>query len=128
MLVATAASANTCWDKQLPHKPNKRGRDGHAHEKLNRLVLERYRNIFEPSSSVDEQCALQKDEEDATWFGVGRNGAGDRVFEDYGRYATLMADSLSPTPRLRYPQLVSFIGQTGKPSQLSLLLCRLVTK
>lgn len=114
---------NTCWDKQPAHKPKKRGLDGHAHKKINRLVEERYRNIFEPpSSSTDEQDALYKDEEDATWFGIGHNGAGDSVFEDYGRYTTLMAESLSPTPRVRYPHLVSFIGQTGNSSQLSLLL------
>lgn len=113
---------DTCWDKQPPHKPNKRGSDGHAHEKIDRLVVERYRNILEPPSSIDEQDALYKDDEDTTWFGIGRNRAGDPVFEDYERYATLMAESLPQTPRVRYPQLVSFIGQTGKPSQLSLLL------
>lgn len=118
---------DTCWDKQPPHKPNKRGSDGHAHEKLDRLVVERYRNILEPPSSTEEQDALYKDDEDTTWFGIGRNQAGDPVFEDYGRYATLMAESLLLTPRVRYPQLVSFIGQTGKSSQFRLLLCTLLT-
>lgn len=118
---------DTCWDKQRPHKPNKRGSDGHAHEKIDRLVVERYRNILEPPSSIEEQDALYKDDEDTTWFGIGRNRAGDPVFEDYERYATLMAESLPRTPRVRYPQLVSFIGQTGKSGQLSLLLCTLLT-
>lgn len=113
---------DTCWDKQPAHKPKKRGFDGHAHEKIDRLVVERYRNIFEPPSSIDKQDALYKDEEDATWFGIGHNRAGDPVFEDYGRYTTLMAESLLPTPKVRYPHLVSFIGQTGKSSQLRLLL------
>lgn len=111
---------DTCWDKQTAHKPKKRGFDGPAHEKIDRLVVERYRNIFEPSSSTDEQDALYKDEEDATWFGVGRNRAGDPVFEDYGRYTTLMAESLLPTPSVRYPYLASFIGQTGNLSQFCL--------
>lgn len=113
---------DTCWDKQPAHKPHKRGLDGHAHERIDRLVVERYRNILEPSSSIHGQDALHKDDEDTTWFGIGRNRADDPVFEDYGRYAMLMADSLSPTSKIRYPQLVSFIGQTGKPSRLSLLL------
>lgn len=118
---------DTCWDKQRPHKPNKRGSDGHAHEKIDRLVVERYRNIFEPSASIDEQDAMYKDDEDTTWFGISRNRAGDSIFEDYERYATLMTESLSSTPGIRYPQLVSFIGQTGKSSQLSLVLCTLLT-
>ena len=70
---------DTCWDKQPAHKPKKRGFDGHAHEKIDRLVVERYRNIFEPPSSTDKQDTLYKDEEDATWFGIGRNRAGDCV-------------------------------------------------
>lgn len=113
---------DTCWDKQPAHKPKKRAFDGYAHEKVDRLVVERYRNIFEPPSSIDNQDALYKEEEDATWFGIGHNRAGDPVFEDYGRYTTLMAESIMPTPKVRYPHLVSFIGQTGKSSQPSLPL------
>ena len=68
---------DTCWDKQPAHKPNKRGTDGHAHERIDRLVVERYRNILEPSSSTQEQESLHKDDEDTTWFGIGRNRADD---------------------------------------------------
>lgn len=118
---------DTCWDKQPPHKPNKRGSDGHAHEKIDRLVVKRYRDILEPPSSIDEQEALYKDDEDTTWFGISHNRAGDPVFEDYERYATLMGESLPQTHGVRYPQLVSFIGQTGKSSQLSLVLFTLLT-
>lgn len=113
---------DTCWDKQPAHKPKKRGLNSHAHRKIDRLVDERYRIIFEPpSTSTDEQDALYKDEEDATWFGIGHNRAGDPVFEDYGRYTTLMAESLSPTSIVRYPHLVLFIGQTG--IQANLVYC-----
>ena len=104
---------DTCWDKQPAHKPKKRATDGHAHEKIDRLVVERYRNILEPSSNTQGQESLHKDDEDTTWFGIGRDQADDPVFADYGRYATLMAESLSEAHKLRYPQLVSFVGQTG---------------
>lgn len=106
-----------CWDKQPAHRPNKRG----LHERIDRLVVERYRNILESSSSIQDQDALHKEDEDTTWFGIGRNRADDPILEDYGRYATLMAESLSVTPIVRYPQLVSFVGQTGKSSQSCLL-------
>lgn len=102
-----------CWDKQPAHGPKKRG----LHEKIDRLVVERYRNILESSSSIQDQHVLHKEDEDTTWFGIGRNGADDPIFEDYGRYAALMAESLPVTPMVRYPQLVSFVGQTGKSSQ-----------
>lgn len=119
---------DACWDKQPAHKPKKRDFDGQPHEKIDRFVVERYRNIFELPSRTDEQDALYKDEEDATWFGTGRNLAGDPVFEDYGRYTTLMAESLLPTPRVRYPHLVSFIGQTGMSSQPCLLFLNFLTQ
>ena len=105
---------DTCWDKQPAHKPKKRGSDGRAHERIDRLVVERYRNILEPTSDSQEQEYLHKDDEDTTWFGVGRNEADEPVFEDYGQYATLMAESLSETHKIRFPQLVSFVGQTGR--------------
>ena len=102
-----------CWDKQPSHKPKKRGVDGLEHEKIDKLVVERYRSILEPSSNSEEQDALHKDDEDTTWFGVDRDKSGDPIFEDYGRFAALMLDSLSEAGTIRRPQLVSFIGQTG---------------
>lgn len=35
------------------------------------------------------------------------------VFQNYGRYQTIMSNSLTDGIGQRYPQLVSFIGQTG---------------
>lgn len=102
-----------CWRAQVQHRPGKRGPDGLPHEKTDLRVVSRLRNILEPSLDPHAQRALHRVDEDTTWFGIGRNGSNDPVFQDYGRYATIMADSL-PSERLsRYPQLVSFIGQTG---------------
>ena len=105
---------DTCWDKQPAHKPKKRATDGQAHEKIDRLVVERYKNILAPTSDRKEQEDLHRDDADTTWFGVSRNEADEPVFNDYEQYARLMADSLSEAHKIRYPQLVSFIGQTGK--------------
>ncbi|KAL8777571.1 MAG: hypothetical protein Q9213_007807 [Squamulea squamosa] len=104
---------DTCWDKQPAHRPKKRGADGYGHERIDKLVVERYRSILEPSSNAEEQEALHRDDEDTTWFGIGRDDADDPVFEDYGRFAALMQDSLPRPGAVRHPQLVSFIGQTG---------------
>ena len=102
-----------CWDKQPAHKPKKRGADGYGHERIDKLVVERYRSILEPSSNAEEQETLHREDEDTTWFGIGRDRADDPVFEDYGRFAALMQDSSSKPGVIRHPQLVSFIGQTG---------------
>ena len=103
----------TCWGKQPAHKPRKRGADGYGHERIDKLVVERYRSILEPSSNAEEQEILHQEDEDTTWFGIGRDNADEPVFEDYGRFAALMQDSLSRPGAVRHPQLVSFIGQTG---------------
>ncbi|KAL8968226.1 MAG: hypothetical protein Q9183_002563 [Haloplaca sp. 2 TL-2023] len=103
----------TCWVKQPAHKPRKRGADGYGHERIDKLVVERYRSILEPSSNVEEQEMLHQEDEDTTWFGIGRDNADEPVFEDYGRFAALMQDSLPRPGAIRHPQLVSFIGQTG---------------
>ena len=103
-----------CWQRQLQHSKKKRGPDGLPHEKTDRAVVERLRRILEPSSNPEEQRLLHQDDEDTTWFGIGRNAANKPNFQDYGRYATIMAESLTPRQSVRYPHLVSFIGQTGK--------------
>ncbi|KAI4241802.1 MAG: hypothetical protein L6R40_004348 [Gallowayella cf. fulva] len=114
------AFCDTCWDKQPAHKPRKRGADGYGHEKIDKLVVERYRSILEPSSNVEEQEALHRDDEDTTWFGIGRDHADGPVFEDYGRFSALMQESMSRPGAVRHPQLVSFIGQTGNCPILSM--------
>ncbi|KAL8916178.1 MAG: hypothetical protein Q9172_006425 [Xanthocarpia lactea] len=98
---------------QPAHKPRKRGADGYGHERIDKLVVERYRSILEPSSNAEEQEALHRDDEDTTWFGIGRDHVDGPVFEDYGRFAALMQDSLPKPGAVRHPQLISFIGQTG---------------
>lgn len=56
---------------------------------------------------------LHIEDKDTTWFGMVRNNQNSPVFQDYGRYSSIMADSNSGEFKNRYPQLVSFIGQTG---------------
>jgi energy-coupling factor transporter ATP-binding protein EcfA2 len=87
--------------------------DGMPHEKANPAVVQRFRDILNPPKSPLEQEALHREDESTTWFGLTRD-EDDRVsLQDFGRYAAIMADSNPGTNQLRYPQLVSFIGQTG---------------
>jgi hypothetical protein len=102
-----------CWAKERSHKPGKLGPDGLPHEKAEVSVVNRLKETFNPPSDPEIQSRMHIEDEDATWFGIGRDGANRPIFQDYGRYATLMANSSTGEHAARYPQLVSFIGQTG---------------
>lgn len=102
-----------CWSKQLQHRTGRTGPDGLPHEKANPVIVQRLKDILTPPAGKAEQQSLHVEDEDTTWFGLGRNSQNVPVFQDYGRYSTIMADSNTGDFKFRYPQLVSFIGQTG---------------
>lgn len=104
---------DTCWHMQGPHKPGRKGPDGLPHEKADPNIVKRLKEILNPPTDLAEQQSLHVEDEDTAWFGVGRDSTGRSILEDFGRYATIMADSNTGEYRLRYPRLVSFIGQTG---------------
>ena len=95
------------------------------HEKTDPFVVQRLKSILNPTKRSEEIQKLHKADEDTKWFGVTRDSTGRPNFEDYGRYATLMA-SISPREGLgsRYPQTVSFIGVTnaGKSTLINMLI------
>jgi energy-coupling factor transporter ATP-binding protein EcfA2 len=101
-----------CWPRQVPHKKGKLGGNGLPHTKADRAVVNRLDRAFHPPSDRSEQKVLHEDDQDTTWFSVERRDGELPVLCGHGRYAALMASS--PMGRSsRYPQLVSFIGQTG---------------
>jgi energy-coupling factor transporter ATP-binding protein EcfA2 len=102
-----------CWDRQAPHKPGRKGPDGLPHEKADPAIVERLKSILTPPKEQTEQQMLHVEDEDTTWFGMARNHLNQPIFQDYGRYPAMMADCNSGEYSLRFPQLVSFIGQTG---------------
>jgi hypothetical protein len=105
-----------CWSKWILHADGAVGWDSRPHEKSNPQVVQRLRQILEPSrTETDHETELITDE-DTTWFGVGRDASNQPIFQDHGRFATLMSESQTPDVGERWPQLVSFIGQTGKGS------------
>lgn len=66
-----------------------------------------------PSKDPEVQQFLHLEDKDTIWFGVARDETQQPIFQDYGRYATIIADSTTGDHKLRYPQLVLFVGQTG---------------
>ncbi|KAI0888236.1 uncharacterized protein GGS22DRAFT_95044 [Annulohypoxylon maeteangense] len=118
---------NDCWSQWVLHLPGAVGYDNRPHEKANAQVVQRLRQILEPSKNEnDHEQELQSDD-DTTWFGVGRDSANQPVFQDHGRFANLMSESQTQDLGNRYPQLVSFIGQTGagKSTLIKMLIDRL---
>jgi hypothetical protein len=112
---------STCWLLQGQHRPGKVGLDGLPHEKTDVEVVKNLKAILEPPSNPEALRKLHRQDEASTWFGVVRSESIHPVtgkflpeFKDFGRYATLMAESRPPNGAARYPQLVSFIGQTSK--------------
>lgn len=106
---------DVCWERQGPHRPGKVGLVDHLpHEKTERDIYERLVPILEPSDDVSELMRLHVEDQDTTWFGVEKDETGEPNFLDHGRYNALMAETKQPNTGPRYPQLVSFVGQTGQ--------------
>jgi len=109
-----------CWSKWILHADGAVGWDSRPHEKSNPQVVQRLRQILEPSRTEGEHENELLGDEDTTWFGVGRDSTNQPVFQDHGRFATLMSESQTRDVGQRWPQLVSFIGQTGMLNSPSL--------
>ncbi|KAI0913516.1 hypothetical protein F4823DRAFT_558846 [Ustulina deusta] len=83
------------------------GRNGYC-------TLQRLRQILDPKrNDHDHEKELQHND-DTTWFGVERDSSNQAIFQDHGRFTTLMTESHTSELGNRYPQLVSSIGQTEK--------------
>lgn len=105
---------NACWDKVLPHRLRRRAPDDVPHEKTNYHIAEKIQAVLEPRITAEERQELHRKDENTTWFGVAKNEMEDIVFQDCGRYASLMASCSSRRRDPQYPGLVSFVGQTGR--------------
>ncbi|KAI1453420.1 hypothetical protein F4805DRAFT_443421 [Annulohypoxylon moriforme] len=107
------AFCDTCWPKWVLHVPGAIGWGGKPHEKADPVVIEKLRQILEPvRTEAEHEAELIRDRE-TTWFGFGRDSSGHPIFQDFGRFAAIMSESHSSRITDRYPQLVSFIGETG---------------
>ena len=124
-----------CWRKQPLH--NKQPKPGSLpHEKTDPSVAKKIEGVLNPQLEEEQREKLHSDDIDTTWFGVMREGELP-MFQDYGRYADLVAgvkdlrlgsvSALSVSSDLSealYPSLVSFVGETGagKSSLIKLII------
>lgn len=89
-------------------------RNGKPHEKADPAVVHTLRQILEPTRTEEEHAFELLEDEDTTWFGFGRDSAGQSMFYDYGRFAAIMSELVANGSSDIYPQLVSVIGETGE--------------
>lgn len=100
-----------CWPRSPPHrKPPVRG--GIPHEKTDPKLARIIEQTLEADIDEKTQSYLHMRDEDSAWFGTVWDES-DLLFQDYGRYANLMAQMSGRKRQVRYPGLVSFVGQTG---------------
>ncbi|KAK8101867.1 hypothetical protein PG999_012241 [Apiospora kogelbergensis] len=118
------AFCDACWPRWVLHVPGAVGWDGKPHEKADPTVIHRLRQILEPLRTEEEHEAELLEDEDTTWLGFGRDATGRSVLHDYGRFAAIMGETLMEDTTERFPQLVSFIGETGagKSTLIKLLI------
>ncbi|KAI0868821.1 hypothetical protein GGS24DRAFT_494248 [Hypoxylon argillaceum] len=109
----TCCYCDECWPKPAPHRPGKRV--AAKHEKVDLALYIRLRDTFNPPSDGKIQDKLHRDDEETTWFAVKRDSSSKpEILYDSGRYASLVANgSTAGSHLVRFPALVSFIGQTG---------------
>ncbi|KAI1770384.1 hypothetical protein F4818DRAFT_450454 [Hypoxylon cercidicola] len=104
------AFCDSCWAEWVLHVPGAMGLGGKPHEKADPETICRLRQIFEPvRSEADHEVELLKDRETTLW-----------------KVAAIMSESGTGETTDRYPQLVSFIGETGaeKSTLIKLLIDR----
>ncbi|KAI0179862.1 FabD/lysophospholipase-like protein [Hypoxylon sp. FL1284] len=120
------AFCDACWPKWVLHTPGAVGWNGKPHEKADPVVVQRLRQILEPTRTEAEHESELLEDRDTTWFGFGRDGAGHPLFHDYGRFAAIMSETVTDETAERYPQLATFIGETGvgKSTLIKLLIDR----
>ena len=103
---------DSCWNAERKHKPGYANRDGTPHEKTNHVAAKKIHDCLKPGDVEDSK---QQHEEDVhtTWFGLVMEQADELLFEDFGRYSSILAEGVTTLQSRRYPGLVSFVGETG---------------
>ena len=90
------------------------------------MIAKKIKGVLESKPTDAEQEQLHVKDQDTGWFGILREEGELPLFQDYGRYASLMASTTRSTWNshsqlhsgnaqrdTRFPSLVSFVGQTG---------------
>ncbi|KAI9741336.1 MAG: hypothetical protein M1834_003053 [Cirrosporium novae-zelandiae] len=97
------------------------GRVGFLTKKTDEGIARKIETVLKPITDDEHQALFHLQNEGATWFGVTKDEYDTMIFQDYGRYADLMAEKSSKKRGPRYPGLVSFVGD-GKSTLIKILI------
>jgi hypothetical protein len=103
----------TCWENLPAHKKAILGPSGFPHDKTDPSMVAALQECLREPDNEEEQNREHVEDEDTTWFGLDREDSGDPILAEYGRYATIMLETAQETGQQRFPQLVSFMGETS---------------
>ncbi len=101
-----------CWGTQIAHQDG--GMADVPHERSDPVITKRLQNILTPATNPDTQKQLHLEDSETTWLRYVRKPLQEPELQEDARYKKLMQDSFTSEWTERWPQLVSFIGQTGK--------------
>ena len=93
------------WPESNPDVPHERSDPG---------ITKRLQEILTPATDIDTQKHLHWEDSETTWLRYFREPLQEPELQEDARYKKLMQDSFTSEWTERWPQLVSFIGQTGK--------------
>ncbi|KAH7009972.1 hypothetical protein EDB80DRAFT_838977 [Ilyonectria destructans] len=115
---------DACWPLERPHRPGKVGIDGRQHEKVDEEVIHRLKQIF-GQPTQEEQHRRHGTDINTTWFGVVKE-ANQPYLHYSNRLVDILRESQVGVHSDRFPQLVSFVGQTGagKSTVIKMLIDR----
>ena len=95
----------------MSYQPGKVGIDGRQHEMVDEDIVRRLQQIFGQPSAA-EQHRRHTNDINTTWFGVTKEQ--DQPYLHYSnRLVDILRESQMGAFTERFPQLVSFVGQTG---------------
>lgn len=111
-----------CWATKKKHQGVHVNPQGHPHEKTHHVAARKIQRCLMPNSSHQDEEHVK--DEFTKWFGVMRDQMDDMLFEDFGRFASILAEGSFGSKDPRYPGLVSFVGETshGKSTIIKLLI------
>lgn len=105
-----------CWGTQIAHQSGRAGDS--PHEKSDPHITLRLQKILTPATDPAKQKQLHLNDSDTTWLRYFKSSfLQEPELLEHARYKKLMQDSFTSEWKERWPQLVSFIGQTGKALQ-----------
>ncbi|KAK6351889.1 hypothetical protein TWF718_005033 [Orbilia javanica] len=104
-----------CWNDWPNHQPRRNPRHSDpVHEPTDQRLVITLASAFRPRVAPEEQNRRHDRDQKTVWFGVLYSNS-HVLFQDFQRFSNIAAEfrALKGSPQVRYPRLVSFVGETG---------------